>query len=72
LTWLKKLSQFGHNDRKGKLVDIVTANFNAVEGQMTKTSQGKKTASSSDSIKEMRKLTIFTHTISLNFFFSLT
>jgi len=39
----KKLSQFGHNDRKYKLVNAVMANFNTNIRQMIKTSQQKKT-----------------------------
>jgi len=38
----KKSSQFGHNFRKGRLGNIVTASFNAIVGQMIETSQRKK------------------------------
>ena len=38
----KKLSQFGHNVWKGKLVKTVTASFNTIMGKMTEMSQRKK------------------------------
>jgi len=37
----KKLSQFGHNVRKYKLVNAVMANFDINMRQMTKTTQQK-------------------------------
>jgi len=37
-----KLSHFGHNDRKYRLVNTVTASFNNITGQMTETSQRNK------------------------------
>jgi len=39
-----KLSQFGHNVRKYRLVDTVTASFNTISGQMTEMPQRKKTS----------------------------
>jgi len=39
----KKLTQFGHNVRKSKLVNTVSASFNTTMGQMTEISQRKKT-----------------------------
>ena len=38
----KKLSQFGHNVWKGRLVNTVMTSFNTIMGQMTKISQVKK------------------------------
>jgi len=40
----KKLSQFGHNVRKGRLVNTVTASFNTIMGQMTEMFQRNKIA----------------------------
>jgi len=37
----KKLSQFGHNVRKCRLVSTITASFNTSMGQMTETSSRK-------------------------------
>jgi len=39
----KKLSQFGHNVRKYRLVNNVRRNFNSCVGQMTEMSQREKT-----------------------------
>jgi len=42
----KKLSQSGRNVRKYRLVDIATASFNTIMGQMTEMSQRKKSVPS--------------------------
>jgi len=38
----EKICQLGHNVQKGRLVNIVTARFNTIMGQMTKISQQKR------------------------------
>jgi len=48
----KKLSQFGRNVRKGKLMNTVTASFNIITGLMTEMSQRKKTTESKETVEE--------------------